>query len=273
MCRVLLAKASGVSGMNLLNELIRYHYLSSSNDPLLAELTGGDGRHCHGFGSVLLVDYGHGWRVYYTRYDAADHYGVGEESCKINLEELGQHAEWLKTITRNARRAILLLHSRRASKGMPRGIVNTHPFHVQVPSGTGARELFLMHNGSMYHSEMAKDLKINPSKYTDSYVLAMWIAERIRQGMSLVDALQEGSRFIKGGYIVGSLLLGPKGFTRIAYSGLWRKDSDEKRIRYYTPYLVVDEGVRALVSSTIKLHAEAENINLDFKPISEIGYL
>ena len=192
LCRVVFARASR-EGLGILSRLIDAHLEASKDDPLLAAITGGDGRHCHGYGYILLAKRSGGWAAYYHRFDAADLLGPGEEACKANLEHAEAEAERLKSLLQGAEEVLLLLHSRRASRRSPRGTLEAHPYQAKIPLAGGVAELYLAHNGGIRHEEMAKSLGLDPSEYTDSHVLALWIAERIREGLDPVEALAEGA--------------------------------------------------------------------------------
>ncbi|NOZ31126.1 MAG: hypothetical protein GXO68_04160 [Crenarchaeota archaeon] len=250
MCRILIAKASTQTGVGLLEKLVDLHLKASENDHLLASLTGGDGRHCHGYGYLLLVDYGNGWTLHYTRFDTADYIKDYEKACKANLARMESESKHLRSILEGAKRAILLLHSRRASRGMPRGTLNAHPFAANIARPRENGELFLIHNGSVHSEPLAKDLGLDPDSYTDSHLLTLWIATKMEKGLTLRESLQEAIRFTKRAFVVGVVYIGPTGVDVLAVSHL-PADLDEKRIAYYKPYLVNASGIRAVVSPTI----------------------
>ncbi|MCE4600001.1 MAG: class II glutamine amidotransferase [Desulfurococcales archaeon] len=272
MCRVLFARAQD-EGVNTLGSLIHLHYKASAEDPLLAELTGGDGRHCHGFGAALLVDQGRGWELHYYRYDAYDYTRDYEDSCRLNLEMLQEYSRRLAEVVTKARRVLLLLHSRRASRGMPRGVLNTHPFNAGIAREKSYGELYLAHNGSVLADAVAEELGLDPKSYTDSHLITLWIARRIREGAGLLEAVEEGARFVKRAYVIGSLLVGLGGEPLLAYAGVLARGLDDARKRYYTPYLAYGEGLRALVSPTIKMYAEEAGLEVEYEDAGGVGLL
>lgn len=259
MCRILIARASSQTGVELLEKLVDLHLKASEYDHLLASLTGGDGRHCHGYGYLLLVDYGHGWTLHYTRFDSADYIKDYERACKINLARMESESKRLRRILEGAKRVILLLHSRRASIGMPRGTLNAHPFTANIARPGEYGELFLIHNGSVHSEPLAGDLGLDPDNYTDSHLLTLWIATYMRKGLTLRESLQEATRFTKGAFIVGAVYIGSTSVDVLAVSHL-PAGLDEKWIAYYKPYLVDADGVRAVVSPTMIDIAEEEGI-------------
>jgi len=262
LCRILIARAFSPSGIELLKELVDLHLKASMNDHLLASLTGGDGRHCHGYGYLLLVDYGNGWITHYTRFDSADYINDHERACEANLTQMESESKRLRRMLEGARRAILLLHSRRASRGMPRGTLNAHPFTVNIARPTGYGELFLIHNGSVHSRPIADDLGLDPDSYTDSHLLTLWIATSMKKGLTLSESLQKATRFTKRAFIVGAVYIGSTGVDVVAASYL-PPDLDEKRIAYYKPYLVDVDGIKAVVSPTIIDIAGEEGISIE----------
>ncbi len=251
MCRVVFARASR-EGLGILSRLVDAHLEASKDDPLLAAITGGDGRHCHGYGYVLLAKRGGGWTYYYHRFDAADYLGPGEEACKANLEHAEVEAERLKNLLRGAEEALLLLHSRRASRRSPRGTLEAHPYQAKILGSDGVAELYLAHNGGVHHEDMAKSLGLYHTVYTDSHVLALWIAERIREGLDPIEALAEGARYTKSAYIVGVIYWPRTAAPTLLVSAIVPKEADEKRKAYYQPYQLRAPGIKALISPTVK---------------------
>ena len=272
MCRLLAAAARGPRGVEVLRELVRLHYEASARDPLLAALTGGDGRHCHGYGYALLVDYGLGWEAHYARFDAAEALGAGEESCIANLSRAASEARVLGSRLEGARRALLVLHSRRASRGTPRGTAHAHPYPVTVASEAGPATLYLAHNGSVHKEPLAGQLGVDPEPYTDSNLLALWIAGRLREGATLEEALREGARWVKRAYVVAALLHSSKGPV-LAYASTLPRGLDERRRRYYKPALLEGEGLRAMASPTIARLAQEHGLPVDAEEPQEVGRL
>ncbi len=262
MCRILIARASSQPGIELLKKLVDLHLRASENDHLLASLTGGDGRHCHGYGYLLLVDYGDGWTIYYTRFDSADYIKDHERACRANLARMKYESKRIRSVLEGAKKAIILLHSRRASRGMPRGTLNAHPFMANIARSTGYGELFLIHNGSVHSKPLADDLGLDPDSYTDSHLLTLWIATNMERGLTLRESLQKATRFTKRAFIVGAAYIGSTGVDVLAASHL-PADLDEKRIAYYKPYRVDANGIRAVVSPTIIDMAVEEGIAVE----------
>lgn len=269
MCRVLIARASTQTGVRLLEKLVDLHLKASENDHLLASLTGGDGRHCHGYGYFLLVDYGYGWILHYTRFDSAGYIKDSERACKVNLARMKSESKRLRGMLEGAKRAILLLHSRRASRGMPRGTLNAHPFMANIVGPRRYGELFLIHNGSVHSEPIAAELGLNPDSYTDSRLLTLWIARNMEKGLTLRDSLQKATRFTKRAFVVGVIYVSKAGIDVLAASHL-PEDLDEKRIAYYEPYLVDADGLRAVASPTIIDIAEEEGIPVESKRFTGI---
>lgn len=251
MCRVVFARASR-QGLKTLQQLVDAHVEASKNDPLLAAITERDGRHCHGYGYILLAKRRGGWSMHYHRYDAADTLGPGEESCNANLEHAAKEAQRLKRLLEGAEEALLLLHSRRASRGSPRGTLEAHPYYAKIASPIGSAELYLAHNGGVYHEDMARQLGLDPQAYTDSHVLTLWIAKGIGEGLDPVEALAEGARYVRSAYIVGTIYWLRSSNPTLIISAIVPKGADEKRRTYYQPFLLRAPGIKALISPTVK---------------------
>ena len=251
MCRVVFARASR-QGLGLLQSLIDAHVEASRNDPLLATITGGDGRHCHGYGYILLAKRRGGWSMHYHRYDAADTLGPGEESCEANLEHAAGEARRLRSLLEGAEEVLLLLHSRRASRGSPRGTLEAHPYHAKIFSPTGPVEFYLAHNGGVHHEDMARQLGLDPQAYTDSHVLTLWIAKMIEKGLSPIEALAEGARYVRSAYIVGTIVWPRSSNPTLIVSAIVPRDAEEDRKAYYQPFLLRAPGIKALISPTVK---------------------
>jgi predicted glutamine amidotransferase len=259
LCRILLGYAEAGS-LRLLARLVELHVKASEWDPLLARLNEeGDGRHCHGYGYAALIDRGWGWSLHYEKFDAADRLGEGEESCRANLNALREATSRLREALEDSRRALLLLHSRRASRGMPRGTLHAHPYAEPLHGPRGPGVLYVAHNGSVHHREIVSHLglPVDPGRYTDTHILALLLARRVSGGSSLVEALEEGATYVKTAYVVGALLVEADGI-EAAYSAVLPESLDEEKIEYYKPYILEAPGLKAVASPTTALLAMEE---------------
>ena len=250
MCRLMAASATSLDGVNQLSGLLPAFYNAASNDHRLAALTGGEARHCHGYGYILLVDYGQGWEIHYHRVDTAQKYGPGEQSCKANLQRLRSEIPVLQSRLKHARQAILLIHSRRASRGAPRGPQNAHPFNAKAILENTIIEIYLAHNGSIYHQQIARELGIQPSRITDSHALTLWIAKQIQNGSQPLEALRKGSIYTKRAYIVPLLTI-QEDKPILYYSTYMPENLDQTRKQYYKTYIIESNNLKAIASGTI----------------------
>lgn len=249
MCRILVAVARQ-EGIRFLQSLIRLHALATKSDPYLAKLTRGDGRHCHGYGYLLLADYGSGWAIHYHKHDAADLLGEGEESCKANLSHVEEESRRLTELLDGAEAAVLLLHSRKASRNTPRGTLHAHPYNAGIPGISGYGEVYLAHNGSVHPEPLARKLGVDPSRYTDSHLLTLWLAQQLSRGVGLRDALAGATEFTRTALVAGAIYVAGKNVEAAIISHL-SPDLTSERMEYYTPYLVEAVGLKALASPTI----------------------
>ncbi len=267
MCRMLAMVARGDAVKNIVPELIDAFYRASRDDPYLASITGGDGRHCHGYGFVLAARTSGGWMLSYERFDAANDLGVGEESCRVNLEELGKACSRIKRVVSSADQVVLVLHSRRAGRQEPRGVQHAHPYHYCMGLRGGAVDIFLAHNGSVDKESLARIVGLDPSSYTDSNILLLWMASQIRYGVSFKEAIISAKSYTKPGrgLDLAILTISPGLGLDLYLVGYVAPEPDDKRRRYYETFIVRSDDIIAMVSSTIKDYASS--LGLDFKSL------
>lgn len=250
MCRIVFAVASGGEAVDALRKLVGLHLKASLYDPLLARITGEDGSHCHGYGYMLATRRGGGWVVRHSRLDAAPVL-AGKEACQANIEAMEWEAAVLDALLEGVDDAVLLLHSRRASTGMPRGPMNAHPFKAEVLAPSLRGELYLAHNGSVDREALAGELGVDAGGYTDSHLLALWLARRLAAGAGLAEALGEGgAKFTRTAYIVGTVLLAG-GRAELVAASILPEGLDSERREYYRPYILRAPGFSAVVSPTL----------------------
>ena len=208
MCRLLAARAEGRGAAERLRELLPAFLEAARHDERLERYTGARS-HCDGYGYVLVADWGGGWEV---RYGRGDFYSRGlprEETCRLNLELLEDSVARLDSALDGASRAYLVLHARKASRYMPRGLLSAHPYMVPLAGGA-LGELFLAHNGGVDRERLAGEASVLPGlleRITDSRALAVWIARRIERGLGPLEALREGARYVRSAYVVALLIL------------------------------------------------------------------
>ena len=278
-CRLVAGYAWGPRGAELLGELAVLTAEAAAGDPYLRAITGGEDRHCHGYGYVLAYR-GPGsraWRIIHERFDALDA-GVGEEeACRLNLEASRGAAERLRGLLAQAVEAYLVFHIRRAGRGEPRGSLANHPYHVEAATPRGPVELYLSHNGGLRKDQLAAALGVEASGYTDSRLLAHLAARRVAEGGEAWQALQEGYAYVKSGYDVMLLELRRKGVAAteplLYIAGGYAPGLDEARRRYYEPVGFRAEEATGYISSTIRDLAGEKKLPIEAETLSHGVYL
>ncbi|MEB3844557.1 MAG: hypothetical protein LRS48_02605 [Desulfurococcales archaeon] len=280
MCRLIAGVSSNRNGSRQLAMLARALVDAARRDPYLERLTGGKARsHCHGYGYVLITSHTRGppWRVRYEKFDS---YTPGEDrdpgrACRSNLERLEEAVESVSQTLLGAERAYLILHARRAGRREPRGTVHAHPYHETVHTRDGPVEMWLAHNGGLKKDELAGELGVEAASYTDTGLLAAWIARRAeedKEDKKIAKALGEGYKHVKSAYIVAVLTLASKpsqdpGLLLAVGLPGW-KEKEAERADYYRPLLYRSDGIFAYASSTVEIYGE--NHGLEKKGFSEI---
>lgn len=134
-------------------------------------------------------------------------------------------------------REAVLAHARAASPGEPTGPQHAHPYAVETQDG---RVIFVAHNGSVDKAAMGHGLGLDPSAYTDSYVLAKFLAKRWHDPQR---AFEEALPYVKTALNVAVLEFP----TLDAYVYTYYRGDR----RYYALYMVKTAGAAAVVSSTL----------------------
>ncbi|ABL88169.1 conserved hypothetical protein [Pyrobaculum islandicum DSM 4184] len=143
----------------------------------------------------------------------------------------------------------VLAHVRAASLGEPKGPAHAHPYLVYTPDG---RILFVAHNGSVDKNAMAAEISVDPSLYTDSYILALFIARRWHLPQR---AFEEALLYAKTALNVAVLE-----FPSLkAHVYTFYKGSRE----YYALYLIETKDAKAVVSSTLMRHIDLPGRELE----------
>ncbi len=210
--------------------------------------------HCDGLGYVMYSPI----TFKFMKYDAIDHpkptYSVCEDNLKVLDLVVSKLGMELRRVAGVGTYAFLLLHTRRASKGEPRGTLHAHPYIVSSLSNEGPITYFFMHNGGINKDSMIKSLNLNlePSSLTDSNLIAHtllnnWDGEDLNE---FIKQFINVTKFVKSALITATLVIKPSKTKLIATSYL-RKDLSSYRRRYYRTYLVIGEEYIAIASSTI----------------------
>ncbi len=241
-------------------ELVKLLAEAASRDPYLESIAG-DARHCHGYGFAGFVERDGGFVMVWERFDAADLLGVGEESCTRNLEALREALARLADLVASSSKGVLVAHARRASRGEPRGTFHAHPYLHTVAGRHGYRLIALAHNGGIDKAPLASLLGLDPSSYTDSGILAAWVARQVSYGLTVEEALREARQYTRTALDV--LVLEATGNSyRLHVHGYVRRDLGRERIEYYKPYTFDASELQGYASSTIVELAQARGLDL-----------
>ncbi len=248
MCRILVARIEGGSCRGDVRVLLEAFKRAASSDRYLSRITGGDGRHCNGGGYVFYA----GSSVYHEKYDVGD--------CEYNLAMLRDMVDRLEAMIEDYKNEeiLLILHARRASRGMPRGPIEAHPYHTPYTSPEGIAHLYLAHNGSINHEEIAASLGINPRGITDSHALALHIARRLSQGRSLEETIMEAKeKWLKTALVLGILIIEPgEDSARLYATTVLDERLDEQRRQYYMTREIMADGLHAVTNSIVTEYYE-----------------
>jgi glutamine amidotransferase len=244
----------------LVAQLLHLLVEAASNDPLLERIAG-DPRHCHGFG-YLAAWFERGLRLTWYRYDAADELGAGEDSCRINLDELAVAISQLAEKVATADAGLLVVHARRAGRREPRGTMHAHPFVHVVPGRNGYLVLGLAHNGGVDKEKLAKLVGVEPSAYTDSHIALLALARMAEQGLPLGRALDALAGYTKEGSALDVLvaMVGSE-VSLHAYSYI-HPSADEARKEYYRPVFFETACAAGYVSSTLEVLVAKRGLSL-----------
>ena len=160
---------------------------------------------------------------------------------------------------------MLVLHARRASRREPRGSLYAHPYIHTIAGRGGQRIVALAHNGGVEKEPLALQLGVDPQAYTDSQLLAVWLAWQLSYGRSIAEALSEARQYTKTALDLAVAVIDPAGDAVLYVNGYIKPGLDERRVEYYKPIIFHGDGVDGYMSSTIKTLAERENLNLAYE--------
>ncbi len=217
---------------------------ASNSDPLL-----GGKSHSHGWGYVLLQDD----RIYeYHSYKP------------IYLDRRG-YDKLLETIRDSEEYSMGIIHSRRASRNNPLGLLHTYPYHYMVENGI---DLWLAFNGSMKtYGETSR---------TDAYILGRELVEKCRHHSGLdgfIKCIVEEYRGLRDRIVSGGILLSmitqsidDRIDSAIILHPIY-KTSRRSLKEYYRYYLLKRNDLEAIMSSSIVHYIK--DLEEDVKPVRE----
>jgi len=258
MCRQLFTIISR-EAISTLIQLLNAYRKAVWYDPLLEKIRGVRS-HCEGVGVVIASATNGSWRIYYERFDANEYAG---DSCMVNLSALDAIIERVREIVVGGGwdRLVVMMHSRRASRGEPRGTLYAHPFHYSVIGSHGAIDLFFSHNGGVDKNQLANTLNIRGplNVYSDSFLAGLFLSNMLSKGYDITTATRRLSSFVKSTSALNLNILalssdGVKTRVKAYVVGLLghKAEKDPNLRAYYEPILVRGRGLIGYVSSTVK---------------------
>ena len=223
----------------------------SKFDPHLHKISGGKyASHNDGWGYVVIGEWSKGGAFIL-------HY----RSLKPSFEDLDGLYKLENTVERMSW-IVGILHARKASKGLNKGLVDVHPFHSLTPSGI---DIWVAHNGSIDIRKMGEKFPEISGSRSDTLLLTLYLASKAASGIekALNRLIYDG--YVKTALSLGILIASPENppilyaFNYNIYEGI-----NNSFANYYRLYEIKDKGLRAIVSSTI-----AENINMKAKAMKQ----
>ncbi|MCD6488012.1 MAG: hypothetical protein J7K21_02175 [Desulfurococcales archaeon] len=249
---------------------------AASNDHYLIDL-GRDGKHCDGWGFVVLADMD-GWRICYNRGYVGD---SNSSSCTENLKGLAETVDHVKQMISSARRSTVIVHARKAGRREPLGLFHTHPYSYVLTTNSKHENLFFAHNGGVRKRDILKELGIeNEELYTDSYTALLYIAHKLSHEEDLVKTLTYIAKtYTKKSSGFNTALLRikvdgePLENNALLYIiGYIHPDADKKLRKYYEPLLFTGNGIVGYMSSTMR-DILSRNKSLDLEYITIDHYV
>jgi predicted glutamine amidotransferase len=243
-------------GSSQMVELVDALIDSSRMDPYLEQLNG-HVSHSDGWGYALYI-----------------HRDQGSFIHSKTLNPIFNTIEYtrLSGLTRlivNSDYSFGFMHSRHASKGMPKGLLSVHPF---ITTGEDGSLIIVAHNGSLYGDDLNNDLGGVPGYgtiYPDSYLIAVYLA---RNTSDIVGALGKLEKYTRTALNTAVLVLNESDGTPKSdlYTYTYIADDlrdETKYLNYYRMNYVVKGDLQAVVSSTIADKLESHGwLSQDLSP-------
>lgn len=149
---------------------------------------------------------------------------------------------------RESEYAMGIIHSRKASRGEPISVIDTHPFHEVSVEGS---EFYLVHNGTIRKELLAKRESL-PLNRSDTLVLTMYLSRYpVSEHFKVLREIA-CKELVKSALNLGVLVLNVKGGRYVLTSSyhVFEKE-DPDREAYYKQYLVGGGEYYGVVSSTV----------------------
>ncbi len=251
MCRLVIAALRPSEALRELRILVTGLIEASAYDPYLEAVTKGK-RVSHGDGwGVAAIGIARGKPVVLHHKSILPIYHeMSRPIIELFMDRLGMYDE-----------LYLALHARASSTGEPYGAEYAHPYRVDTQFGA----IWLVHNGGVDKIAIAKELGLTPWLYTDSQLLAMYIARKVEScakklddlDSCVADAYRDARRFLPScSALHTGLLVLYQDTVRLyvsAYVGDWDRCSDERKL-YYRLYSLAKPSIAAIASSTLSLY-------------------
>ena len=147
---------------------------------------------------------------------------------------------------------LAMMHARAASTGTPINIFSTHPVRAETIDGF---ELYMIHNGSFYRDDIAREVNIDrsyASRFNDTYIANLALARRVKDDINM-DDLAWLLRFVRTGANLGITLV-RDGLVTLIVGSYYRVVDDEKKVfreKYYRLYQCELPGGFVYASSTV----------------------
>jgi glutamine amidotransferase len=147
---------------------------------------------------------------------------------------------------------LMMMHARAASTGTPINVFSTHPVKTETADGF---ELYMIHNGSFYRDDIAKEVGIGRDyavRFNDTYIANIALARRIKGDITR-DDLSWILRFTRSGANLGIALVRDDLISLIIGSYYRVVDDYKKNLReeYYRLYRCEVPGGFVYASSTV----------------------
>ncbi|MEM0235812.1 hypothetical protein [Thermofilum sp.] len=142
--------------------------------------------------------------------------------------------------------------ARAASTGMPINYLSVQPFEAQTRDGS---RIIVIHNGSVHKDKLATEIGIKipeevVKKYSDSYILALKLAELINGELD-PEILKQFKDYVKTALNLGIVLISENHVIKV-FGSYYRKDLPREYWDYYKMYLAsVERENFFYASSTI----------------------
>ncbi len=251
MCRLVIAALRPSEALRELRILAMGLVEASAYDPYLEAVSRGR-RASHGDGwGLAAIGIARGRPVVLNHKSILPIYHeISRSVLELFMERLGMYDE-----------LYLAIHARASSRGEPYGAEYAHPYRVDTEFGA----IWLVHNGGVDKISIARELRLSPWLYTDSQMLAIYIAKRLERCATkledldscVADIYRDARRFLSTcSALHTGLLVLYQDTARLyasAYVAEWDRCDNERKL-YYQLYSFTKPGIVTITSSTLTLY-------------------